>query len=67
MKESVLESVELFSRSGQRANVSDKAVAAVIHKLATTFLGVIVLLILVCMYVCMYVCMHVCQHDLTFM
>ena len=51
MKESVFESVELFSRSGLRANVSDKAVAAVIHKLATTFLGVM----LPCMYVCMYI------------
>ena len=66
MRESVLESVELFSRSGLRANVSDKAVAAVIHKLATTFLGVCILAYRVCMcvylylYVRMYVCMCVC-------
>ena len=49
------ESVELFSRSGVRKNVSDKAVAAVIHKLATTFLGVCysspALYVCVCVYI----------------
>ena len=41
MKRSVQMSVALFERPGNRAGVSSKATASVVHKLATTYLGVL--------------------------
>lgn len=41
MKRSVQMSVALFERPENRAGVSSKATASVIHKLATTYLGVL--------------------------